>query len=133
MRKFLINVNGRSYEVEVEEIKEGNATTYTTHAPTPAPAQAPAPASAPTEPVSAAKPAASGKQGSVKIKAPMPGVIWDLKVSPGDQVKKGQVVLILEAMKMENEIMAPQDGKIASIEVSKGDSVNSGDTLITME
>ena len=70
--------------------------------------------------------------GSVPVNAPMPGTILDIKVKAGAAVKAGDVVMILEAMKMENEISAPQDGTIASIDVRKGDTVNSGDVLYTM-
>lgn len=138
MRKFVINVNGKSYEVEVEEIRDGVEYTPVAAPAAPAPASqaAPAPAAKPAEPAPA-KPAAapqpSGTMGSVKVSAPMPGNILDIKVSIGDTVKKGQVLLILEAMKMENEIMAPQDGKVVSINVSKGSTVNSGDLLVTLE
>ena len=70
--------------------------------------------------------------GATKVTAPMPGTILGVKVNPGDSVKKGQVLLILEAMKMENEIVAPVDGTIATVNVSKGTSVNAGDLLVSM-
>jgi len=150
MRKFIINVNGKSYEVEVEEIVGSAPAVPRTPAPT-APVQA-APAitaaeaaAAQTPPVAestttASKPnpepehpsTTAGNLGSLEVSAPMPGTILDIKVNAGDTIKKGQVVLILEAMKMENEIMAPEDGKITSINTSKGASVNSGDLLFTM-
>jgi len=139
MRKFVINVNGKKYEVEVEEIFEGQASdvagTTVSQIPTPAPAakpstQAPAPSPAASEASAASNPDATG---SIIIKSPMPGNIWEVKASPGDTVKKGDVILILEAMKMENEIMAPQEGKIVSIPVSKGSTVNAGDILATLE
>ena len=76
--------------------------------------------------------AAAPAAGSVPVNAPMPGTILDIKVKAGAAVKAGDVVMILEAMKMENEISAPQDGTIASIDVRKGDTVNSGDVLYTM-
>ena len=75
---------------------------------------------------------AAGAAGAVSVTAPMPGNILDVKVKAGDSVKAGDTLLILEAMKMENEISAPQDGTIASVNVRKGDVVNSGDLLITM-
>ena len=75
---------------------------------------------------------AAGAAGSVTVTAPMPGNILDVKVKAGDSVKAGDTLLILEAMKMENEISAPQDGTIASVNVRKGDVVNSGDLLCTM-
>ena len=136
MRKFVINVNGKSYEVEVEEVRDGvsaapAATPATATAPQAAPAAKPAPA--PEQPKPAAAPQPTGAMGSVKITAPMPGNILDAKVNAGDTVKKGQVLLILEAMKMENEIMAPQDGKVSSVNVAKGSTVNSGDLLVSLD
>lgn len=134
MRKFAINVNGKSYEVEVEELfVEGNVSRPTSvatpvaSAPQPAPAPAPAPAS---NPAKAATPVAEGAE---LVKAPMPGSILDVKVQEGDTVTKGQVLAILEAMKMENEIMSPADGKISSVQVSKGGSVNSGDVMFAIQ
>lgn len=119
MKNLRITVNGTSYDVQVEELSAGAA---------PAPA-APAKAAAPAPaPVKAAAAPASGEP----VKAPMPGVILDIKVSEGQSVKKGDCVVILEAMKMENEIFAPADGKIAAISVSKGQNVNSGTVLMTI-
>ena len=126
MRKFNITVNGVAYEVEVEEVAAGEAS-----APAAPKAAAPAPKAAP-----AAKPAAAPKAApvanGVKVNAPMPGTILDVKVAQGAAVKKGDVLLILEAMKMENEILAPQDGTVAQVAVSKGASVNSGDPLVVL-
>ncbi len=122
MRKFQITVNGNAYEVEVEEIGAG--------APT-APAAAPAAPAAPAP--KAAPKAAPAAEGSVKVNAPMPGNINAIKVSVGQSVKAGDVLLILEAMKMENEIKAPQDGTVASIAVNKGQSVNTGDLMISLK
>lgn len=126
MRKFLINVNGNQYEVEVEEVGAVHTAAPVAPvaapaapAPTPAPAAAPAPALKTEAPKPAAAPAASAPAGAVKVNAPIPGTILDIKVNQGDQVKCGDILLILEAMKMENEILAPQDGTIASIHVSK--------------
>src|SRR5690554_6101078 len=102
MKKFLIKVNGNQYEVEVEEIKGGTVAsqpTVTVSSPAPAPAPAPAPKAA------APKKSTGGSAGSVKVDAPMPGTILAVNVKPGDSVKKGQVLVILEAMKMENEIL----------------------------
>jgi biotin carboxyl carrier protein len=137
MKKFLIKVNGNQYEVEVEEVRDGSvAETATYSAPAPKAAAAPAPAQAAPKPAAAPAPAApkanAGTVGAVKITAPMPGTILGVKVNVGDAVKKGQVLLILEAMKMENEIVAPQDGTVASINVSKGTSVNAGDLMISL-
>ena len=118
MKKYKVNVNGTSYEIEIELMSETEAKA----APAAAPASAPAPAAAP---------AASGE--GEKISSPMPGTILDIKVNVGDSVKKGQVLMILEAMKMENEIMAGADGGITSIGVTKGASVQTGDALCTMK
>ena len=80
----------------------------------------------------AAGAAPAGAAGAVAVKAPMPGNILDVKVAAGASVKAGDVLVILEAMKMENEIVAPQDGTVASVNVNKGDTVNSGDVLVSM-
>ena len=124
MRKFIINVNGSSYEVEVEEV--GAAASA---APVAAPKAAPAaPAAAPkAAPAPAAAPA-----GATSVNAPMPGTIVDVKVSVGDTVQSGDVLCILEAMKMENEIMAPKAGKIVAVSASKGSSVATGDVLVSI-
>lgn len=119
MKNYRITVNGTAYDVAVEELGAGSV-----------PAAAPAPAAAPSAP--AAEPAASGAAGSVKVAAPMPGKILAIKANNGQAVKRGDVIMILEAMKMENEITAPEDGTIASINVGVGDSVESGDTLATL-
>ena len=125
MRKFNITVNGVSYEVEVEEVAAGESSPAPKAAPAPVPAAAPK-AAAPAP--KAAAPVAAG----VKINAPMPGTILDVKVQQGQSVKKGDVLVILEAMKMENEILAPQDGTVAQVNVNKGASVNSGDVLAVL-
>ena len=117
MKNYTITVNGNVYEVTVEEGFTGAAKAAPAPAPAPAPA-APAPAA----------PAA----GSVAVTAPMPGKILGVKLQAGTAVKRGQVILILEAMKMENEIVAPQDGTIASINVAVGDMVEPGATLATL-
>ena len=124
MRKFIVNVNGASYEVEVEEITGAPSAQQPakTAEPKVAPAPAPAPKPAPV--------AASGAQTSVN--APMPGNILDVKVKPGDTVKAGDVLLVLEAMKMENEIMAPAAGTVAAVNVAKGATVNVGDVLCVL-
>ncbi len=114
MKKYKVNVNGTSYEIEIELMSE------TEVAAAPAPAKAAAPA-----------PSATGEGEAVN--APMPGTILDVKVNVGDSVKKGQVLMILEAMKMENEIMAGVDGVITSIGVTKGATVQTGDALCTIK
>ena len=116
MKYYNITVNGVAYSVSVEETAAGAAPVAA------APVAAPAAPAAPKAP--AAAPA--GAAGAVAVKAPMPGNILDVKVKAGD------VLAILEAMKMENEIVAPQDGTVASVNVNKGDTVNSGDTLVSM-
>lgn len=128
MKYFNITVNGTPYSVSVEETAAGAVP-----AAAPVAAAPVAPAAAPAAPVAAAKPAApAGAQGAVTVKSPMPGTILDVKVAVGDSVKAGDPLVILEAMKMENDIVAPQDGTVASIDVNKGDAVNSGDVLVSM-
>lgn len=126
MKNYTITVNGTPYSVTVEE-GTGSAAPVAS-APTAAPAPAAAPASAPKT----AAPAPSGSAGGVKVEAPMPGNILDIKTSVGASVTSGQVLVILEAMKMENEIVAPQNGTVASINVSKGDSVEAGQVIVTL-
>ena len=106
MKKYRVSVNGTAYEVEIELIDAAAA------------AAAPAPAAAPA--------------GGESIKAPMPGTILAVNVSAGQNVKKGDVLFILEAMKMENEIMAPADGVIGAVAVAKGATVESGALLCTI-
>ncbi len=122
MKNYTITVNGNVYDVTVEE----GASTGAVSVPA-APKAAPKAAAAP-----AAKPAATGTAGSVKINAPMPGKIVDVKVKVGDAVKKGQTVLVLEAMKMENDIVAPEDGTVASINAAVGSAVEAGETIATL-
>ena len=117
MRKFHVNVNGTPYEVEVEEIAAGAAPA--------APVQAAAPAPAPA----AAAPVAAG---ATSVTAPMPGNILDIKVKVGDMVEANTVVIMLEAMKMENEIFAGAAGKVTAFNVTKGSTVNSGDVLVVI-
>ena len=122
MKRFNVTVNGKAYDVAVEEITDGCAPAVA--APVAAPA-APAPTPAP-----AAAPAAGAGES---VTAPMPGTILDVKANVGDTVTRGQVIMILEAMKMENDIVAPCDGKITSIIAKKNDTVNSGDVLATVQ
>ena len=129
MKNYTITVNGNVYEVTVEEGFTGAASAPKAAAPKAAPAPAAAPKAAP-----AAAPAApAGAAGAVAVTAPMPGKILGVKASAGQAVKRGQVLLILEAMKMENEIVAPQDGTVATINVAVGDSVEPGATLATLK
>lgn len=122
MKRFNVTVNGKAYDVAVEEITDGSAPAVA--APVAAPA---APASTPA---TAAAPAAGAGES---VTAPMPGTILDVKANVGDTVTRGQVIMILEAMKMENDIVAPCDGKITSIIAKKNDTVNSGDVLATVQ
>lgn len=122
MKNYTITVNGTAYDVTVEE-GTGSGT-----APAAAPKKAAPKAAAPKP----AAPAAGGAQGAVKVNAPMPGKIISVKASAGQAVKKGDVLLILEAMKMENEVVAPQDGTVAGIHVSAGDSVEAGAVLASL-
>lgn len=115
MKKYRVNVNGTVYEVELEEITGA------------APAAAPAPAAV------AAAPVAAAPAGGEQITSPMPGNILSVNVAAGDTVKKGQVLMILEAMKMENEIMCPCDGKVVSVSVAKGAAVESGTLLCVID
>lgn len=135
MKKYVITVNGNSYEVEVEEVKGGAANAASRPA-TPAPsaparATSVADAQPKTAPAPKAAPAPVAVGGSVT--APMPGTIFKVQTRAGDAVKKGDVLIILEAMKMENEIFAPTDGTVASVNVNEGASVNAGDVLVTFE
>ncbi len=124
MKAYTITVNGTAYEVEVEE--KGGAVAAAPRAAAPAPrAAAPAPKAAPAPaPAPAAKPVAAG---AATVTAPMPGKVLEVKCKAS-----GQVLLILEAMKMQNEIMAPADGTIADVRVSAGSTVNTGDVMIVM-
>ena len=122
MKSYTITVNGNVYDVTVEE---NGAVSAPAAAPKAAPKAAPAAKAAP-------KAAPAGAQGAVTVSAPMPGKILGVKASVGQAVKKGEVLLILEAMKMENEIVAPEDGTVASINVAVGDSVEAGATIATL-
>ena len=123
MKKYRVNVNGNVYDITLE-VLEGEAAAA-------APAPAPAPAAAAPAPAPAA-PAAAAPAGGETVTSPMPGTILSVNVKQGDAVKSGQVLMILEAMKMENEIMAPCDGTVASLAVSQGASVDTGAVLCTI-
>ena len=117
MKKYLVNVNGTKYEIEIEEISANEIRpTANESAKTPAPAPSASPA--PT--------------GGTAVSAPMPGNILAVNVKAGSAVKKGDVLMVLEAMKMENEILAPSDGTVSSVSVSKGSTVETGALLCTI-
>lgn len=121
MKNYRITVNGNVYDVTVEET--GVTPSMPVASQTPVSVAAPAPKAAP---------AATGTAGAVKVTSPMPGKILSVKTSVGASVKKGEVIMILEAMKMENEIVAPEDGTVASIDVAEGASVEAGTVLASL-
>ena len=126
MKTYNITVNGVTYSVSVEEVAGGAAPAPTA---APAPAATPAPAAAPAP---TAAPKAAGNAGAVVVKAPMPGNIMKVNCKVGASVKKGEVLIVLEAMKMENDICAPQDGVVASVEVAQGATVETDALLVTL-
>mgnify|MGYP000845928847 CR=1 FL=1 len=119
MKSYTITVNGNVYDVTVEE------TGSTPSAPEKAAAPAKAPAAAPA-------PAATGSEGSVKVTAPMPGKVLSINANPGQSVKKGDTILVFEAMKMENSVVAPEDGTVASVAFGVGDSFEAGAVIATL-
>ena len=130
IKKYSITVNGNTYDVEVEE-KGVEASTVSRPSATVTQPTAPK-AQEPKQSTPKPQPQVVNTQGAGSVNAPMPGTINDVLVKVGDSVKKGQVLLILEAMKMENELMASCDGTISAINISKGSSVSVGDVLITI-
>lgn len=133
MRNLKVTVNGTVYDVQVEEVGASDTPVASASASAPAfstpqktaPAAAPAPAPTAQEPKKAAA-------GSETIESPMPGTIVGVNVTDGQSVKKGDTLVVLEAMKMENEIMAPRDAEVAAVLVSKGDSVQAGTPLVSL-
>ena len=135
MKEFNITINGESYVVGIEELEGGPSTgaLHTTTAKAAPAAKAAAPAVKAAPEAKAAKASAPVAAGAATVKAPMPGKIISIAVSAGQSVKRGDVLLILEAMKMQNEISAPADGKVSTVQVSAGQSVKPGEVLIVLE
>ncbi|WP_273382870.1 biotin/lipoyl-containing protein [Enorma phocaeensis] len=134
LRKFKISIDGTQYLVEMEEVGAPAGPAPVAAAPAPAPAAAPVPAPAPApEPEPAPAPAASSAPAGAHVQAAaMPGKIVDIHVAVGDRVEVNQPVMVLEAMKMENEVVAEVAGTVASVAVAKGDMVNPGDELFSI-
>lgn len=140
--KYVATINGKKYEVEVEKLeayksldRNGVAAPAAPVLPASAPVQrpaAPAPVAAAPAPAVAPAPAAAAPAGATTVEAPMPGKILNIKVSEGQAVKFGEVVVIMEAMKMETEIVAPADGTVSKILVKAGDSVDTGAALVAL-
>ena len=131
--KYKVTLNGKTYEVEVEQGKAILLDEYEALAPAPSAPAAPAAAPVAAAPAAAPAPAAPASLAAGEtIAAPMPGNILRIDVKQGDTVKAGQILLILEAMKMENEIVAPKDGTIAQVVTSKGSVVETGTPLIVI-
>lgn len=128
MRYFHVTVNGVSYDVAIEECNNAPATAQSVTTPATAqPVTAPAPA-----PTVAAKPQASVAAGAVQVKAPMPGNILKVNCKAGQSVKRGDVLIVLEAMKMENDICAPEDGVVSTVAVAQGATVATDDLLVAL-
>ena len=126
MKNLKVTVNGVAYDVQVEEVGTSSAPSVAAAAPA-----APTPAAPEAKP--AAAPKAAAPAGAETIKAPMPGTILNILVKPGQKVAKGDTLLILEAMKMENEIVSPRDAVVAGVSVNKGESVDSGTPLVSLQ
>lgn len=131
--KYKITLKGKTYEVEVEQGEAMIVDEYAAYAPAPAapaaPVAVPSPAAAPAAPAAAAPAAVAA---GTPVASPLPGNVLAVKVSVGDAVKAGQVLMLIEAMKMENEVVAPSDGVVKQIVVNKGATVATGDTLLVI-
>ncbi len=128
--KYKVTLNGRTYEVEVEAGKAMLTDEYEAYAPAPAAPEAPAAAAPAAAPAAAAAPAVTA--AGEPVNSPMPGTILRVEVAQGAAVKEGQLLVVLEAMKMENEILAPRDGTVAQVVVQKGSHVETGSPLIVL-
>lgn len=134
MKRYNITVNGRTYDVAVEEVGQASAPVAAAPVATPAPAPVAAPAPAPAAPAAAPAPAPAPQvTGGTKVEAPMPGTVIDVKVNVGDKVENGTTIIVLEAMKMENDIVSPIAGTVASINVKKGDTLDSGALIAVIQ
>lgn len=130
--KYTATLNGKQYEVELERIDAYEPMPRYGEAPAAAPVAPAAPAPAPAPAAPAPAPAAAPAAGATTVEAPMPGKILNIKVSAGQAVKFGETVIVMEAMKMETEIVAPADGTVAQILVKAGDAVDTGAALVTL-
>ena len=132
MKEYRININGTNYNVSIEEVETSNGNSPRVAEPvkTTAAPVAEKPQSAPVEKKTAPAPTAGGSD--YVIKSPLPGIVLDILVREGDTVKAGQKVILLEAMKMENNIESDKDGVVKSINVTKGDGIYEGDTLVIL-
>jgi biotin carboxyl carrier protein len=126
LKRYNVTVNGTAYDVTVQETDETESYTDTGAAP------APAPSPAKTKPSAKSAPVSSGTAGKIQIEAPMPGLIVEVKVKVGDSLKNGETVAVLEAMKLENDVVATADGVVASVNVAKGDNVSAGAVIVTL-
>lgn len=148
MRRFRVKINDQVFEVEVEEMGRPESVAQAPMPVTPPPVTAPAtvpvtpvarpaapaaPAAAPARSVPSQSPSQAGGDDAGLIKAPIPGVISEIRVSPGKAVKRGDVLLLLEAMKMQNEILAPYDAVVSEVLVNQGASVQTGDPLVKLD
>ena len=132
MKKYEIEINNEVYRVTVKELPADTDMTSPAPAPAPAPAQATEQATPAAKPTPVTQPAQATSASGTEVRAPMSGTIYKVVVSPGQAVSKGDVLIILEAMKMENEIVAPRDGVVGEIHVSPNESVQSDQLLLTI-
>lgn len=133
MKKYLITVNDKQYEVEVEEVKTSSSGAFQNLKSAPKMKSGVSPSQIKSSKSESSKSSGSSAEGGHKVTAPMPGSIFKMLVSPGDEVKKGEKLLVFEAMKMENDLTSPADGTVREINVAEGDAINVDDTLIVIE